>query len=182
MEYVKSTILVRRTASVELIESFQLGNDLKRRSLSESDLNTWFHGLVAPLISIKTPKKSQNLEDFTIIWLDKNADHIRFDKMRLRTLINYCQIFSDIKDCLAYIHTISLEKIFFIVSGSLGQEIVPIVQDLSQVAFVYIFCADRIKHVDWTKMFSKIQGIFTGEESSFIKSIIIYQCIQCNED
>lgn len=160
---------IRRTASVELIQSSQLRDDLKQRSLSDSDLNTWFHGLVASLICVTPTKKSQNLEDFTIVWLDKNADSVHFDKMRLRTLINYFQIFCDAQDCRAYIHTISREKIFFIVSGSLGQEIVPTVHDLSQIAFVYIFCADRTKYVDWAKMFSKIQGIFTDEESLLIK-------------
>jgi len=46
---------------------------------------------------------------------------------------------------------------------------VPIVHGLSQVAFIYIFCADTVKHVDWIKMYNKIQGIFIDEQSLLMK-------------
>lgn len=169
MENTKPAILLHRRASVDLTKPSQLHDGLKRRSFSKHDLNTWFQIPIGPLISVKMPEKSQNLEDFTIVWLDKNADPVQFDKTRLRELINYCQIFCNMEDCLAYIHAASLEKIFFIVSGSLGQEIVPIVHDLSQVTFMYIFCADPMKHIEWTKTFNKIQGIFTAEEPLLTK-------------
>jgi hypothetical protein len=73
MEYVKSTIPFRRTTSVELIPLFQPRNNQKGRSLSESDLNAWFCSLAILPLSIKITRKSQILEDFTIVWLKKKC-------------------------------------------------------------------------------------------------------------
>ncbi|CAF0830058.1 unnamed protein product [Adineta steineri] len=167
MEHVKSSTSFRRTTSHETIQFFKPKTNLKHRSLSESDLNKCRAYLIVPLFPIQIAEKSRNLEDFTIIWLDENAD-----KMQLRQLNKYCQIFGDMKVCVDYIEALPRGKIFFIVSESLCQKIIPIIHDLSQVEFVYIFCPLKIKHADdtdWMKIFIKIRGTFIDEQSLLIK-------------
>jgi hypothetical protein len=48
-----------------------------------------------------------------------------------------------------------------IISGSLGQHIVPRVHNMSQVDSIFIFCGNEKHHEQWTKEWSKIKGVFT---------------------
>jgi tetratricopeptide (TPR) repeat protein len=48
-----------------------------------------------------------------------------------------------------------------IISGSLGQHIVPRVHNMSQVDSIFIFCGNKQYHEQWTKEWSKIKGVFT---------------------
>ena len=53
------------------------------------------------------------------------------------------------------------EKACMIISGSLGQHIVPRVHNMSQVDSIFIFCSNKKYHEQWTKEWSKIKGVFT---------------------
>jgi Tfp pilus assembly protein PilF len=48
-----------------------------------------------------------------------------------------------------------------IISGSLGQHIVPRVHNMSQVDSIFIFCGNKKRHEQWTKEWSKVKGVFT---------------------
>ena len=48
-----------------------------------------------------------------------------------------------------------------IISGALGQQIVPRIHDLSQVDSIFILCANKRYHEEWAKNWSKIKGVFT---------------------
>jgi tetratricopeptide (TPR) repeat protein len=48
-----------------------------------------------------------------------------------------------------------------IISGSLGQHIVPRVHDMSQVDSIFIFCGNKKRHEQWAKEWPKIKGVFT---------------------
>ncbi|CAF4202474.1 unnamed protein product [Adineta steineri] len=48
-----------------------------------------------------------------------------------------------------------------IVSGSLGQHIVPCVHNMSQVDTIFIFCNNQEWHKQWAKEWPKIKGVFT---------------------
>ncbi|CAF1145029.1 unnamed protein product [Adineta steineri] len=56
-------------------------------------------------------------------------------------------------------------RIILIVSGSLGQTFIPSIHDLTQIAYVYIFCFDVDKHNSWTKQWNKIRGVYNNENS-----------------
>jgi hypothetical protein len=49
------------------------------------------------------------------------------------------------------------EKACMLISGSLGQHIVPQVHDMSQVDSIFIFCDNKAWHEQWPK----IKGVFT---------------------
>ena len=63
--------------------------------------------------------------------------------------------------CIQFLETISNEKACMIISGSLGQHIVPQVHNMSQVDSIFIFCSDKEYHEQWITEWSKIKGIFT---------------------
>jgi tetratricopeptide (TPR) repeat protein len=48
-----------------------------------------------------------------------------------------------------------------IISGSLGQHIVPRVHNMSQVDSIFIFCGNKKHHEQWVKDWAKIKGVFT---------------------
>jgi tetratricopeptide (TPR) repeat protein len=49
-----------------------------------------------------------------------------------------------------------------IMSGSLGQNMVPRVHDMSQVDSIFIYCRNKQYHEEWAKKWPKIKGIFTN--------------------
>ncbi|CAF0817049.1 unnamed protein product [Adineta steineri] len=103
-------------------------------------------------------KDKVNLEDLTIIWLDKHSQDLN-TKTRLRCIINFLKIFTDLHPCLEYIQSIPNEWIFIIVSGELSFEFIPLIQNLPQVLHIYIFC-------QYPERYSSLKssGIFNNQE------------------
>ncbi|CAF3868551.1 unnamed protein product, partial [Adineta steineri] len=103
-------------------------------------------------------KDKVNLEDLTIIWLDKHSQDLN-TKTRLRCIINFLRIFTDLHLCLEYIQSIPNEWIFIIVSGELSFEFIPLIQNLPQVLHIYIFC-------QYPERYSSLKssGIFNNQE------------------
>ena len=64
----------------------------------------------------------------------------------------YClKYFCTTERALDYIHNNSQRKIFFISSGTIGQEIVPLIAELPQIQGIYIFCGNISKHAEWAR-------------------------------
>ncbi|CAF1418416.1 unnamed protein product [Adineta steineri] len=109
---------------------------------------------------INTDDKS--LEIFSLIWLDANVNvkDTRETEVKLRSIINHIQKFQDIKQCQHYIEqTSEKDRLVFIVSGSLGREIVPFIHQLRQVISVYVYCIDKKSNEQWAIKFSKIKSV-----------------------
>jgi len=102
--------------------------------------------------------EKQNLEDLTVIWLDEHSQDLS-SKMRLRCIINFLKIFTDLDHCLQYIQSIPNERIFVIVSGQLSSSLIPLIQDSPQILHIYIFCQHSEKYSAL-----KSSGIFTNQE------------------
>ena len=112
-------------------------------------------------------ERMDHLEDVIVIWLDEtiNNDNAIWPKRqsRLQDCISFIRTFTDQNECMKYISTISDEHIFFIVSGSIGEIIVPELHDREQVREIYIFCCDLARHNQWSKSYPKIRGVFNDE-------------------
>ncbi len=80
---------------------------------------------------------------------------------QLRRMVNDVNTFTDGDGCIQFIEDINDNKICMIISGSLGQHIVPRVHNMSQVDSIVIFCGNKKRHEQWTKEWSKIKGVFT---------------------
>src|ERR1700722_12904416 len=104
--------------------------------------------------------KNNNLEIFSLIWLDAdvNVKESRNIEQRLRNVINHLRKFEDGHECQKYIQERSKEdRLVLIVSGQLGQEIVPHIHQLRQVSSIYVYCTDKSRNEQWTSEFTKVR-------------------------
>jgi len=105
--------------------------------------------------------KNNNLETFSLLWLDAAVDtreENRQAQIQLRNIINHLKTFDDENDCQRYILSISpQDRIVLIVSGRLGQIIVPRLHQLRQIISIYIYCTNKRANEQWSKQFTKVQ-------------------------
>lgn len=81
---------------------------------------------------------------------------------KFRNLVNYIKLFDDSDDCIAFINSISNEKVIFIVSDSLGDPVVSRIQDLQQLFSIYVLCQTQEQADNWSTNQPKIHGINTN--------------------
>ncbi|CAF4251888.1 unnamed protein product, partial [Adineta steineri] len=107
----------------------------------------------------------QQAQNVLLIWLDSNIDETNNDCRntitKLRRAVNDINLCINGDQCLEFIQTIADKKVCMIISGSLGQHIVPHVHNMSQVDSIFIFCGNKIYREQWTKDWPKIKGVFT---------------------
>lgn len=107
----------------------------------------------------------ENYEDFVVVWADGNVMNTTDNKnafRNLREIVNRLETFNREKECIDYVHSVNSEKVFLIVSGALGQNIVPQLQSLRQLASVYVFCANRARHEQWANQIKIVRGVYTN--------------------
>ncbi|CAF4287003.1 unnamed protein product, partial [Adineta steineri] len=68
--------------------------------------------------------------------------------------------FQDVKQCQQYIEQRSEnDRLVIIVSGQLGQEIIPYIHQLRQVISIYVYCMDKKSYEQWALKFSKVKSV-----------------------
>ncbi|CAF1029252.1 unnamed protein product [Adineta steineri] len=106
----------------------------------------------------------QQVQNVLLIWLDSNIDETTNDCQntitKLRCAVNDVHTYTNGDECLELIQTIIDKKVCMIISGSLGQHIMPHVHNMSQVDSIFIFCDNKKYHEQWTKDWPKIKGVF----------------------
>jgi hypothetical protein len=106
------------------------------------------------------------VQNVLLIWLDSNIDDRNADCrntiIQLRRVVNTINTFCDGEQCVEFVRTINNEKACMIISGSLGQRIVPLIHSMPQVDSIFIFCGNKTPHERWAKEWSKIKGVFTS--------------------
>ncbi|CAF4449651.1 unnamed protein product [Rotaria sp. Silwood2] len=117
---------------------------------------------VTPLSDEKFPRLVENT---ILVWLDSSLDK---PTESTKSLVNQffrvtdvVQTFHNVDQCFDFMNSIQYEKIFLIVSGSLGRQILPRIEDLDQVHSSYLFCGNKASHEEWAKQYNKIKGIHT---------------------
>jgi hypothetical protein len=87
------------------------------------------------------------------MWLDGNIDDINNEDYRdsINKLHQPVNTFTGIDECIDFISDIKEEKVFMMVSGTLSKIIVPIIQEISQVSSVYIFCENKARYEEWAQ-------------------------------
>jgi hypothetical protein len=100
-------------------------------------------------------KKENNLELFSIIWLDLNFninDNQNTDE-KLRLIINNLKKFEDIQQCQQYIEQTSKDDRLIIMTNDIqGKQIIPDIHHLQQVSSIYIYSIDKSDYQQWTKV------------------------------
>ncbi|CAF4252211.1 unnamed protein product [Rotaria sp. Silwood2] len=97
-----------------------------------------------------------------MIWLDANVndERIRDTEQKFASIINHFKKFQDRAQCQKYIEERSeKDRLVMIVSGQLGKEIVPSVQNLQQVMSIYVYCMNKEINEKWACRFVKIKGV-----------------------
>jgi tetratricopeptide (TPR) repeat protein len=107
----------------------------------------------------------QMVQNVLLVWLDNNIDDNNDDcrntVTQLRRAVHNINKFTDGDQCIQFLETVDQEKACMIISGSLGQHIVPRVHGMSQVDSIFIFCGNKKRHEEWAKQWPKIKGVFT---------------------
>lgn len=112
------------------------------------------------MATASTALDKTNLENYTLIWLDHDAniapENIQAQP-HFRAAINCLKMFQKSDECSKYIQSLTKDHcIVMIVSGRLGQEIVPQIHSLPQVCAIYVYCLNKSKHEPWTRQYSKV--------------------------
>lgn len=101
-----------------------------------------------------------NLETFALLWLDEavnTSEENREAQQELRSSINHVTTFEDGNLCQQYIRTVDLQdRLVLIVSGRLGQEVVPHIHQVRQLSSIYVYCMDKQRNEQWAKTFTKV--------------------------
>ncbi|CAF1259541.1 unnamed protein product [Didymodactylos carnosus] len=105
--------------------------------------------------------------DCQTIWLDQyigesgNNEDI---KNKFRLIMSTLITFTNVEECLQFIRSNNQKKLFIITSGTLGRQIVPIINDLPQLNSVYIYCSDVARNTSWAIKYPKIKDICDAED------------------
>ncbi|CAF3844870.1 unnamed protein product [Rotaria sordida] len=108
---------------------------------------------------------SQIVENFRILWLDANIDKTNPDccntLTRLRRVVSTVDTFTDVDPCVNFLKNIHDEKVFMIVSGRLGENIIPIIHSMTQLDSVFVFCSNKARYEHLMTAWPKVKGILT---------------------
>ena len=104
-----------------------------------------------------------NLESFSIFWLDAQVDTTeenRKAQQKLRQIINHLRTFDDQSQCQQFILSMPPEdRLILIISGRCGRELVPQIHQFRQLSSIYVYCFDKKANEQWAKNFSKVSNI-----------------------
>jgi tetratricopeptide (TPR) repeat protein len=111
------------------------------------------------------PRPARMVQNFHLVWLDGGMDEMNNDDCRnsitkLREVVNTVNTFIDVDECIDFITDIKEEKTLMMVSEVFCQIIIPIVQEISQVSAVYIFCENKTRHEPWAQQWPKVKGVY----------------------
>ncbi|CAF2873893.1 unnamed protein product [Rotaria sp. Silwood2] len=117
-------------------------------------------------------QETRFIENFIIIWVDAKLRHrnttdddIQASITALRSIVNSIKVFYTCESCIDFIdNKVKEEKIFLIVSGSLGRLPVPSIEHDIKLDSINVFCFNKFKYEQWAtkEQHRKIKGIFTG--------------------
>jgi hypothetical protein len=106
------------------------------------------------------------LETVCLLWLDASAnvstENIESQK-QFRSIIHNFKTFQNDQECVKYIRKKSKDdRIFFIVSGRFGRDIVPRIHQLRQISSIYIYCQDKQRNEEWANKFTKVKFFYSS--------------------
>ena len=123
-------------------------------------------------------------QNVLIVWLDEHIDPSTDDThnsiMQLRRTVNEINTFTDTDQCIQFMKMINNEKICMIISGALGQHVVPKIHMMSQIDSIFVFCGDKTRHERWAAKCLKIKGIFILPINRFggtVKNVFYMECL-----
>jgi hypothetical protein len=99
----------------------------------------------------------ENLEYFSLIYLDNTIEKKKFLHQQFRRIINYLKIFSNQFDCEEYLKRITNDEyIIFIVNDQLGKQIIQHIHHFEQIFSIYIYSPNQNIDQTWINQFPKV--------------------------
>ncbi|CAF1214450.1 unnamed protein product [Adineta steineri] len=149
---------------------------------SKSNQNAAASSKLASASSIRQPRQRM-AQNHLLIWLDANIDEGKKDYQdtltQLKNVINDVNICTQPDQCVQVLHQFDHEKAFLLISGSLGQHLVPEIHDMPHVDAIYIFCGDKPIHEEWTQNWTKLKGVHTSiKEICQALQLAVKECYQ----
>ena len=112
--------------------------------------------------SIVLPEHDDDHDSFIHIWLDSRVDTSEENlqtQALLREAFSDLKTFAEIKQCIDYIKIVTDQRIVLIVSGQLGQEILPMIHSYPLLVAVYIFCCNKEQNEQWAYQYAKVREL-----------------------
>ncbi|CAF1074600.1 unnamed protein product [Rotaria magnacalcarata] len=138
------------------------GSNRKIKSTGKTD--TKLHPDIFDVKWIEEFEKS-----FVFVWCDASIgtnsnidDYLNTIKQLARIVNQNRQLvhtFNEFNACRDFIKDVN--NVCLIVSGSMGQELVPIIHNYEQIHSIYIFCIQKEKYLAWAGHYPKVRGVCT---------------------
>ncbi|CAF3287348.1 unnamed protein product [Rotaria sp. Silwood2] len=107
-------------------------------------------------------------QNFLVIWVDADFDASKDDYKKsmkhLQHVAATVAVFTDRDESIDFLTDTENEKVSMIVSGVLGQHIIPEIQECPQLTSIYVLCDNQSTHEKWVKTISKVKGVYTQIE------------------
>ncbi|CAF1191750.1 unnamed protein product [Adineta steineri] len=144
------------------------------------------------LSTVSKPTTSSNIylprqrmaQNYLLVWVDANIDETNDDCQntlsQLKSIVNKVNLCTQPDQCIQLLNQVDDERAFVITSGSLGEQMVPEIHDMSQLDAIYIFCNNKTRHQEWAQNWTKIKGIHTNIND--ICQALQLDVKQCNHD
>jgi hypothetical protein len=122
-------------------------------------------------------QSDDNKEKIILIWLDEHYDESEHDYQiclnEFQHLSDDIYTFIDPDVCIDFLTEINNQttKLFLIIDGTFAKEIVPLIEDCSQIDSILVFRNDIHQYKQWSTNHLKVKGVFAG----------IYSLTQCLE-
>ncbi|CAF3857202.1 unnamed protein product [Rotaria magnacalcarata] len=104
----------------------------------------------------RSGRQRRNLETNMVVWLVVNGNNMHNE---FRETINFHEIFDDINECIDYVTHCQSEKIFFILSESVYDAIVPVIHNLAQIHAIYILAENKTLEYP-VEQYAKVRGMY----------------------
>lgn len=90
------------------------------------------------------------------------------------SIISDFKKFANVSQCQKYIKEQSQKDwLVMVVSGQLGQMIVPSIHDLKNIVSIYVYCMNKAKNDEWARSFAKVrlncENLISTHEFFFVK-------------
>jgi len=124
-------------------------------------------------------------KSYTFVWCDASIgtqnegyeDDIKNTIKHIARIVNQnrqlVHTFNELNACREFITQV--DNVCLIISGAMGEQLVPTIHNLEQIHSIYIFCYNKARHDLWASHYQKIRGVFTDitDICASLKSYII---------
>ncbi|CAF3462971.1 unnamed protein product [Rotaria socialis] len=140
---------------------------MSNQNLSVSSANGPTPTTTMSSASVPSQHIQRILQNFVLVWLDPNLDESHEDfknsVKHLQNIVVSITTFTDAEQCIDFVSDIQDEKVFMIVSGSLGRHLTSNIgiHTWSQLHSIYVLDDNPSTYEQWAQTTAKIKGVYT---------------------